>query len=199
MALQQIIVCITLLLLHCHADAEETKHRQLYQPRNQFWAHVEQEQKGLQDDDGERYHDMKECLQEKKLSAIIEDDDGHTSLLPPPTIIDSLTDTKNRTILVEIINAISPSHVRAIQDLASCTRLYFPKTRLEHRNFLDSGGGNDVTFINILLQLFLPEVYDTVVRVTEMAYKEAGWGTQLGLRPPSKCGLRTAEHLGEYT
>ena len=186
----QIIVCITLLLLHCHAE-ETAKHRQ-YQPRNQFWEHVQQERKGLQDDAGERYHDMKQCLQEKKL--LHEDDDG---MYPSPTIVDSLTDTKNRTILVELANAISASHVRYIQDLASCTRQYFPDTRLEHRNFEDSGGGNDVTFINILLQLFLPEVYDTVVRVTELAYKEAGWGTQLGLRPPSKCGLRTAEHLGE--
>jgi len=111
-----------------------------------------------------------------------------------PVIVDTLEDSEDRTILVEIGNAISPEQAEAIKDLAACTQEYFPDTRLEHRDF-GSGGGNDCTFVNTLLQLFLPQVYKNVVRIAEMGYEEAGWGEQLKLKPPSKCGLRTSEYL----
>jgi hypothetical protein len=59
----------------------------------------------------------------------------------------------------------------------------------------ESAGGNDCTFLNILVQLFLPNVFQNVVNITELAYKTAGWGRELNLRPPNTCGLRTSEYL----
>ena len=39
------------------------------------------------------------------------------------------------------------------------TRRYFPD-RFEHRGFEESGGGNDCTYLNILEQMFLREVFE---------------------------------------
>ena len=52
-----------------------------------------------------------------------------------------------------------------------------------------------------MLQIFLPDVFENVVNITEMAYKEGGWGEQLQLLPPKECGLRTSEYLNykEFT
>jgi hypothetical protein len=157
--------------------------------RNKFWRHLIKENSGLNDGDGEHFGDMQRCIQSALLDSIQEK--------TVPKIIDTIVDSEKRTILIEIGNAITPSQVKAVKHLAACTREFFPKSRFEHRNFEHAygGGGNDCTFVNILLQIFLPEVYENVVNIAQLAYETAGWGEQLDLRPPSKCGLRTSEYL----
>jgi hypothetical protein len=56
------------------------------------------------------------------------------------------------------------------------------------------GGGNEVTFLNIILQLFLPHVADTLQRTAELAFREAQWQAA-GYPSPGTLGLRTTEYL----
>lgn len=160
---------------------------------NRFWKHLQIEKHGLTAEylffEVDRYNDMENCI-ETALSDLKPTSDTFMQ----PRVVDTLADNLNRTILVEISNAISPTQAKAIEQLASCTRLYMKSSRFEQREFGETTGGNDCTYINILLQLFLPEVYKNVVAVTEMAYKAAGWD-KTNIMVPSKCGLRTSEHL----
>mmetsp|Transcript_29615 Transcript_29615/g.46508 ORF Transcript_29615/g.46508 Transcript_29615/m.46508 type:complete len:358 (-) Transcript_29615:1250-2323(-) len=169
----------------CHgAKADDAA--QMRSPRNKYWDHILKEQSGLKDGHEEHFDDIQSCI----MAASPEIND-----LVVPTIVDTLRDSQNRTILVEIQNAITSSQVESVKELAACTRFFFPESRFEHRGFEGSGGGNDCTYLNILLQIFLPEVFENVVNIAELAYKEAGWGEKLQLPPPNKCGLRTSEYL----
>jgi hypothetical protein len=113
-----------------------------------------------------------------------------------------LNDTDGTTFMVEIQSAISPHEAVAVKALAACTREFVPKF-LEHREF--GSGGNDVTFLNVVLQLFLPQVAATMQRTAELAFQEAKWHTR-DYPPPGTLGLRTTEylsyrdfkHLGEH-
>lgn len=138
------------------------------------------------------YNDMELCLKNKQSESLL----NKAETQQQPVIVDTVQDTNNRTILVEIANAISPTQAQAVKDLASCTGKYFP-SRFDERVFEDSGGGNEVTFINILLQLFLPDLALSMDYVTKMAYDHAEWGSskQTNLPEPSTCGLRTSEYL----
>lgn len=167
-------------------------------PRDRFWRHIQEDQAGLlgEDDDGlvDHFQDIRMCLRNKlsvETKRLLKEE---TEV--QPIIVDSLTDTQNRTILVEIGNAISPHQAQAVKDLAACTREFFPTTRFEQRDFAGSGGGNACTFINILLQIFLPQVASNLQRIAEMAYDTAAWGGErLNLPRPGSCGLRTSEYL----
>ena len=160
---------------------------------SRFWKHLQIEKHGLTAThlffEVDRFGDMENCI-ETALSDLKLTSDTFVQ----PAVVDTLTDHLNRTILVEITNAISSTQAEAIEELASCTRTYMKTSRFERREFEETTGGNDCTFINILLQLFLPEVYKNVVAMTEMAYKSAGWD-KMNLMAPSKCGIRTSEHL----
>jgi len=186
---QAIVLCV--VVISCRgAKADDTA--QKWSPRNKYWRHLLKEQSGLDDGNGEHFDDMQSCVE----TALSESNDvvlqDKTAV---PTIVDTLTDSQNRTVLVEIGNAITPSQVESVKRLAACTKLYFPESRFDHREFTMSGGGNDCTFMNILLQIFSPEVFENVINIAKLAYKKAGWGEQLRLRPPHMCGLRTAEYL----
>jgi len=176
--------------------------------RTRFWKYIQDNKAGLlgeniDDDDGTiyDYYDVMElCLKNKQSeSSTLLNEEMQAQQEQQPVIVDTVQDRNNRTVLVEISNAITPSQSQAVKDLASCTRQYFPP-RFDERAFEDSGGGNDVTFINILLQLFLPDVATSMDYVTKMAYDHAEWGrlrtlTLPKLPEPSTCGLRTSEYL----
>jgi hypothetical protein len=187
---QAIVFCVV-IITYREAKADTA---QKWSPRNKYWRHILKEQSGLEDGNGEHFEDMQSCVQ----TALSESSDVDVVLQDKtavPTIVDTLKDIQNRTILVEIGDAITPSQVESVKRLAACARLYFPESRFEHRDFEGSGGGNDVTYLNILLQIFLPEVFENVVNIAELAYEKAGWGEQLQLLPPNMCGLRTSEYL----
>ncbi len=194
-------------LFSCHASQEAQQEQQDSQKKllsspNKYWKHLLIDQAGLYDDDDtgyseyDKFHDMQRCLKDALQSENIDLSKEEST----PTIVDTLIDSEHRTILVEIGNAITPSQAEAVIQLAACTREHFPESRFEHRSFEHpeypgSAGGNDCTFLNILVQLFLPNVFQNVVNITELAYKTAGWGKELNLRPPNSCGLRTSEYL----
>ena len=184
------IFCV--IIFSACRGAKSSDAAEKWSPLNKYWIHILKEQSGLDDGGGEHFDDIQNCMvAESESNDLIPEE-----IIATPTIVDTLTDGQNRTILVEIGNAIRPSQVESIKRLAACTRIYFPESRFEHRGFdVADGGGNDCTFVNILLQIFLPDVFENVVNITEMAYKKAGWGEQLQLRPPNKCGLRTSEYL----
>ena len=178
--------------------------------RNRFWKYIQDNKAGLlgeniDDDDGTiyDYYDVMElCLKNKQSESTLLNEDEEEMQAPQqqqPMIVDTVQDRNNRTVLVEISNAITPSQSQSVKDLASCTRQYFP-TRFDERAFDGAGGGNDVTFINILLQLFLPDLKVSMDYVTKMAYDHAEWGSssssgEMNLPEPSTCGLRTSEYL----
>lgn len=191
-------------LFSCHASQEAQQEQQDSQKKlsspNKYWKHLLIEQAGLFDDDDteyDKFDDMQRCLKDALQSENID----LTKEESTPTIVDTFVDSEHRTILVEIGNAITPSQAKAVIQLAACTREHFPESRYEHRSFEhplnpgESAGGNDCTFLNILVQLFLPSVFQNVVNITELAYETAGWGKELRLRPPNTCGLRTSEYL----
>jgi len=178
--------------------------------RNRFWKYIQDNKAGLlgeniDDDDGTiyDYYDVMElCLKNKQSEPTLLNEETQSQQAQQkqqPMIVDTVQDTNNRTVLVEISNAITPSQAQSVKDLAACTRQYFPP-RFDERAFEDSGGGNDVTFINILLQLFLPDLATSMDYVTKMAYDHAEWGrlrtlTLTKLPEPITCGLRTSEYL----
>ena len=189
------ILCLAISLI---AVVAEGSPMQSNAPLNRFWKHIAEEHAGLDDEQSglDRFNDIQKCMQDKLSNVDILKLEEQTK----PTIIDTLEDTHTRTILVEVGNAISPIQAQAINHLAECTQASFPETRFQHRDFTQTSGGNDCTFINTLLQLFLPQVYNNVVHITEMAYEEGEWGNQLDLPHPDECGLRTSEYLsyGEF-
>lgn len=179
-------IVILLLDLSCGWAREQVNDHEL----NRFWRHIQHEQAGLDNVNGKDcFHEMKQCLTNAS-NHTYRNMHRHAT----PTIVDTLNDNYNRTVLVEIKNAISPQQVRSVRQLATCTRQYFSKERFRHRGF-EGGGGNDCTFLNTLLQIFLLGVYENMIRITELAYDTAGWGSQLRLRPPRSCGVRTSEFL----
>jgi hypothetical protein len=186
----QAIICFVILSVYRDTQAENAT--QKWSPQSKYWRHLLKELSGLDDGHGEHFEDMQTSVQTALSKS---NDDMLQEKAAAPTIIDTLKDGKNRTILVEIGNAITPSQVQAVKHLAACTKLLFPKSRFEHRDFQGAGGGNDCTFLNILLQIFLPDVFENVVNIAELAYETAGWGKQLKLLQPSKCGLRASEYL----
>ncbi|KAL7507669.1 hypothetical protein ACHAXN_006003 [Cyclotella atomus] len=162
---------------------------------NRFWRHIHRTQSGLYDGDVHNpsssdidlYNEMEECIQRSI-------DRNGLNQQSSPEVADTLLDSINRTVLVEIKQAIPPQQAHALEQLAKCTREIFPITRSKHRNFHEAGGGNDVTYLQVLLQHFLPEVYETVLQITDLAYHTAQWST-IHMPLPRKCGLRTSEHL----
>jgi len=185
-------------------SGEDTESKSVSSSRNRFWNYIQDTKSGLLGEDEEDedeyydyYNDMELCLKNKQSESTLLNEEEEETQAPQqqPIIVDTVQDRNNRTILVEISNAISPTQAQAVKDLASCTRRYFP-TRFDERLFEDSGGGNDVTFINILLQLFLPDLKISMDYVTKMAYDHTEWGSkQTNLPEPSTCGLRTSEYL----
>jgi hypothetical protein len=175
--------CLFLLLL-------ELTHGE-WTPRSRFWKHIQDSEKGLliwKDGEPEdQYDSIKTCLGER-----LPEETALDSASSFPRVVDMLNDTDGTTLLVEIESAISPEQAAAVTALAGCAREYVPHF-YEHRVF-DSEGGNDVTFMNIILQLFLPQIAATLQRTAELAFREAKWQAA-GYPPPGTLGLRTTEYL----
>lgn len=55
-------------------------------------------------------------------------------------------------------------------------------------------GGNYCTFLNGLLQMYLPGVAATVTNIVQTAFEGLEWN-RLGAPPPNQLGIRTAEFL----
>jgi hypothetical protein len=174
-------------------------------PKSRFWRHLQEKQAGLiipqESEDTEQEEDqwdnIQYCLDEaKKNQASFT---SSTRQNPVPEIVSQVVDPHDHIpILFEIESALTQQQAMDVKDLASCIGKYIPYF-YEHRNLSYSGnetGGNDCTFLNPMLQLFLPEIASTVQRTAELAYEyeRTNWKDH-SLTPPGECGLRTSEYL----
>jgi hypothetical protein len=177
-------LCLFLLLL-------ELTHGK-WTPRSRFWKHIQDSEQGLlvwkDGKEEDQYDNIKTCLEE----SLPEETTLESASSSFPKVVDMLNDTDGTTLLVEIQSAISPEQAAAVKALAGCARKYVPHF-YEHRVF-DSDGGNDVTFMNIVLQLFLPQMAATLQQTAELAFREAQWQAA-DYPPPGTLGLRTTEYL----
>lgn len=204
-------LCILFLL--CHAT-EGT-----WTPRDRFWKYIQDSQSGLFTEDKDREVDVFDDIQSCFTNALSEE--VVSELLQPsntPHVVDTVKNSlTNNTLLVEIGSAMSPHQAEAVKALSECARQFLP-SYFEHRDF--AIGGNDVTFLHVILQIFLPSVAETIQRTAELAYETANWkqhpmtsrsrsidqDEDALLPPPGECGLRTTEllsykgfkHLGEH-
>jgi hypothetical protein len=109
--------------------------------------------------------------------------------------------------LLTIGDAFSEQEAYGVEALAFCVRLLLPKDLpfYEVRAFgsdesdPDHGmyktkGGNFCSFLQGLLQLYLPGVAATIYNVVDAAYEEANW-EEMGFPSPYELGLRTTEYL----
>ena len=115
--------------------------------------------------------------------------------IPAPSIFWSEKDEHGDSVVFQIADALSEHEAYGIQVLASCVRGVSGE-HYDHRSFL-SGGGNDVTFLNFVLQKFLPGVASQLSLITHMVHNAIG---KLNNPPrfspnPSTLGIRTTEHL----
>lgn len=163
-------------------------------PRSRFWKHIQESEQGLlirkEGKQEDQYENIRTCLEKS-----LPEQSTLAAARPAPEVVDMLNDTDGTTLLVEIEKAISPEQVAAVVALAACAREFLPDF-FDHRDFeyAVGGGGNEVTFLNIILQLFLPHVADMLQRTAELAFGEAQWQAA-GYPSPGTLGLRTTEYL----
>lgn len=197
-------LCILLFLYTISVEASD------WTPRNRFWKHYQEAQEGLCDRFGTDAFDViPDCLFDKLAKEGISEIPSQ----PDPVVTDIMSDPHlaDKALAVGIANAISPQQARAVQILAECIRRELP-TQFTTRNF--AGGGNDCTYLNILLPLFLPSIAATVQHTAELAYEAADWSQQMRtiyngtlpnvqtgeyLFPPGDLGIRSTEHLSYTT
>jgi hypothetical protein len=198
-------LCLLLLLL-----AELKPILGEWTPQSRFWKHIQEAQSGLTTwwwvgdngeeedkwEEGDQYDNIKSCLNDnlpeetaRELSSTASS--STSSSAQAAKVVHMLNDTNGTAFMLEIQSAISPHEAAAVKALAACTRELVPN-HFEHREF--QTGGNDVTFLNTVLQIFLPQVAATVQRTAELAYQEANWHT-VDHPPPGTLGLRTTEYL----
>jgi hypothetical protein len=109
-------------------------------------------------------------------------------------------------------NALTEREAFAIQTLERCVREIFDHKEpfYEVRAFgeddtissyglYNEDGGNYCTFLNGLLQMYLPGVAATISQIIQTAYDELEWSEDLEMPSPDTLGVRTAEFLRYQT
>ncbi len=195
-------------------------------PQDRFWRHHVSSQSLVLN--GVDYYDtIQSCLFDDKLTT---EDVEALNIIPSnrtigTTIQEASTSRQpqhvkfaGQTIFVEVKNAMTPMHAKAIQSLAECIRTYIPSLH-EHRAMYkefeldeDPGiGGNNPTHLAPLVGIFLPQVRKDMMRVLSMAHSYANWTelfeddykefnpdtkSRTRIHPnPENLGFRASEHL----
>lgn len=178
-------------------------------PRDRFWRH-NQEEKTLIVDGKNRYEDLEQCIQ----NSLTDEDrvaiknDTAVNRRVAQTHIDP---HRGWTMLVNVEQAIAPSHAKAIQTLATCVQQTIPASYESRSMSVEMGylndvglGGNCPTHLAPLVQMWFPEVFYEMHRTLELAYEAAGWSAYLPekgyeylstLPDPKDVGFRATEHL----
>ena len=103
-----------------------------------------------------------------------------------------------------IANALSEQEAFAIAALEQCSRETFEHKMpfYQVRGFGEdkndvyaNDGGNYCSFLQGLVQLYLPGVAATLSGIVRYAYHELDWAEQHGSPEPNSLGIRTAEFL----
>jgi hypothetical protein len=188
-------------------------------PHDRFWRHNKLE-KTLIVNGVEHYENIGTCIHD----SLTEEDHQLMYVIPDDravgqTISETLENHHGGVFFVEVVNAITPVHAKAVQALASCVRKYIPsmhESRPMYKEFgLDEDpglGGNNPTHLAPLVGIFLPEVKEALMRTIQFAYDAAGWNELLTkpdqaafsdvgkvramIHPePKDLGFRASEHL----
>jgi len=165
-------------------------------PRDRFWRH-NRDQKTLVWKGVELYDTVYNCIfdQSQDAAALSEEErlqldalakDPQEPNSPNRSIGKRIVDDKENRfgniILVEVLHAMEPLQVKAVQRLAHCVRTHIPEyfeVRAMYKEFNleeDPGlGGNTPTHLMPFLGIYLPSVADTVLQTIRFAYNAAGW------------------------
>ena len=152
-------------------------------PRDRFWKHHLLEE-SLVHDGVNHYHTIKNCIQEtlsEKEFAELKTVNNHAIRKAGRTLNDPYNNDIPMLVVVE--NAMHPTHVKAVQTLASCIRkvmphLYESRAMYQEMNLDedDGSGGNCPTHLAPLVGLFLPEVMEEMQATLQVAYGgNPGW------------------------
>ena len=192
-------------------------------PVDRFWRH-NKDHKTIKIDGVEQYHHIEACID----SGLTMEDRQLISTIPQNRTIGNRIidggDNRNRenedstVIFVEVLNAITPVHAKAVQVLAACIREHAPSLFEKRPMYLEFGldedeslGGNSPTHMAPLLSIFFPEIKEDMMRTVKFAYDEANWvewtiedelkfsrwgPTRAMIHPePNNLGFRASEHL----
>ena len=120
--------------------------------------------------------------------------------------VGSKTDDTDQVVILS--DVLTEHEAFAIQALEQCVRETFPNdTRFyEAREFganqtapsygmYRADGGNYCTFLNGLIQTYLPGVAAATFQAVQFAYEQSQWNTQQHFPPPSSLGVHSAEFL----
>eukprot|EP00536_Pseudo-nitzschia_multiseries_P001867 jgi/Psemu1/182220/e_gw1.24.78.1 len=184
--------------------------------RDRFWKHNLLEE-SLVHNGVNHYHTIKNCVQEKLTSdeySAMKTITNHSARKIGKTLKDPHNDDIPMLVVVE--NAMHPTHVKAVQTLASCIRtslphLYESRAMYQEMNLDedDGSGGNCPTHLAPLVGLFIPEVVKEMEATLEFAYQGIpAWQAvvkndqadiylprEKKMYPPSEVGIRASEHL----
>jgi hypothetical protein len=161
--------------------------------------------------------DIHKCIAHKFDTAIkhnkypwtqCKEDARNASCQVPPTEVTGYYRSKEEGEAVLFANAMTEQEVFGLRSLQGCMQKYLPQAGpwWEYREFgqdqeNEVTGGNEVTFVQGMIQIFVPGIAATLYRNFRMAYEEGNWATHgflnLGYPPPNSLGIRTAEGL-EY-
>ncbi len=153
---------------------------------DRFWRYNKL-QKTIIIDGVEKYNDIEYCMNQ----GLNEDDRRLMKVIPNNrTIGQRIMDEADinvdehgpQVIFLEVLNAMTPVHAKAVQTLATCIREHAPSLYEKRPMYLEFGlgedeglGGNNPTHMAPLLSIFLPEVKEEMMRTVQFAYDEANW------------------------
>jgi len=212
-ALTIAVLCISHIIINVKGQLPEYVGK-----RDRFWKH-HKVQKTLVMEGEEKYSIVQDCL--KKHISIEE---FEMMKLHPSNrevgrrIVDDPDNWTGNVILVEVKNAISPIHVKAVKILTTCIQTHIPSLHEKRPMYLELGlsedpglGGNSPTHLAPLINVFLPDVVEDMHRTLKFAYEAAGWnqltirdeirlnkfGLERGLMhpDPDHLGFKACEHL----
>uniref|UniRef100_A0A7S4ALX4 Prolyl 4-hydroxylase alpha subunit domain-containing protein n=1 Tax=Pseudo-nitzschia australis TaxID=44445 RepID=A0A7S4ALX4_9STRA len=184
--------------------------------RGRFWKHNLLEE-NLVHEGVNHYHSIKNCIRER----LPEEEFSQLKTINNRAVRKigrTIEDPHNENIpmLVAVENAMHPTHVKAVQTLASCIRTFLPhlyESRAMYQEMNldedDGSGGNCPTHLAPLVGLFLPEVVEEMEATLEVAYQGIpGWQSMVEedqadtylirekkMYPPNEVGIRASEHL----
>jgi hypothetical protein len=109
--------------------------------------------------------------------------------------------------IVVLSDVLSEQEAFGLEVLDECVRKTFRRDErfYEAREFgnetessygmFNDDGGNYVTYLNGLLQKYLPGVAAATYKAVQLAYDQSGWGPKRNLSSPNELGVHSAEYL----
>ena len=129
--------------------------------------------------DLELEREMEACVGAGLKDIIIDDDEtmfdpSVKEKYPDPADDEDWHPNDMKPMLVHIKHALTETEVKHLEVLQRCVQNLDPQ-RHEYRPFHEDGGGNTVTFLSTLLQMFLPGIASQVYSLAHLAQEEAKW------------------------